>query len=261
MKISPNFSNVSAELYAIWKALEYSSGINDNKVAILTDSLASIQIIENSFRSFVKEQLLLNIVQGILNSQKEIVIQWVPGHVGIPGNMKADSLARSAANDGDLIPEEGIPLRHCDVICNIKNRLILKFNDIFREADKGGWYKKIKPMFSVTPWFENIYMSRQDTITMLRLRFGHCATNSRLFAIKRVESPLCQNCNGGSAEDITHIIFHCNKYSTQQHLLHNILRNKLDIQTENEFNNLLKEENSKFWCCILDFLRKIKKKV
>jgi hypothetical protein len=47
---------------------------------------------------------------------------------------------------------------------------------------------------------------------------------------------MCQNCNSGSAEDIIHIIFHSIKYSTQQHLLHTILQNKLDIHTENELS-------------------------
>ena len=44
-------------------------------------------------------------VFNLLNSGKHVVLAWVPSHVGIPGNEKADQTAKSALSTLCLTPE------------------------------------------------------------------------------------------------------------------------------------------------------------
>lgn len=73
----------TAELYAIYKAVEYIESTNWEKIVICSDSLSSLQAIDfNKLKChyMIKLQKLLAL------SNKEIVLKWLPVHVGIPGN-------------------------------------------------------------------------------------------------------------------------------------------------------------------------------
>ena len=106
----PDLASVfTAKIGAIIKALEEIKNASASKFIILTDSLLCLQALlymklEHPLIGMViRKSVFLNIVN------KDIIFCWVPSHVGIRGNEKADSAAKSALD----LPQAkvGVPYR------------------------------------------------------------------------------------------------------------------------------------------------------
>ena len=67
-------------------------------ILILSDSLWAIQILKGEFRSKKSKALCHSAVSqfNLLCSKHDVTLAWVPGHVGVDGNEKADRLADEA---------------------------------------------------------------------------------------------------------------------------------------------------------------------
>ena len=84
----------SAESQAINMALDYKEEANLSKVIIFSDSLYVLQTINNSK---IDNSVIQDINLRLLNmSHRQIIFCWLPSHVGIRGNEKADKAAKSA---------------------------------------------------------------------------------------------------------------------------------------------------------------------
>jgi len=86
-----------AELYAITMALN-SIYRRKDKFITVSDSMSSLQAVK-SFRlelDLVYQIEIIKEYSHFTESGKRIVISWIPSHVNIPGNEKADSAAKSA---------------------------------------------------------------------------------------------------------------------------------------------------------------------
>ncbi len=103
-KLNPKLTVFTSELIAIEKALEYNiMQPAHKKTVILTDSMSAIQAI-NSGKSKTRPDKIHKIKQLIsktMKQNKEINIEWVPSHVGIPGNERADAAAGTAHLNGE----------------------------------------------------------------------------------------------------------------------------------------------------------------
>jgi len=85
-----------AELYAILLAIDVVWRLKEKNFVIFSDSMSSLQSI-NSFnldsdfvQKFLKDYTVL------AKNSKKIILCWIPSHVGILGNEKADAAAKSA---------------------------------------------------------------------------------------------------------------------------------------------------------------------
>ena len=91
----PNKTSIlSCELFAIYIAI---LGISKNpgRYLILSDSLSSIRALKSPYES--KNYLVLKIAALVSQLRtSEIIIEWIPSHMGIPGNDAADHLAKES---------------------------------------------------------------------------------------------------------------------------------------------------------------------
>ena len=100
--LDSRFGNGRAELIAIKLAIcdmqfKVKRKTKAKKLAIFTDSKSSLEILSNwelSDDSYVRS--LVNDIKDLESNNIEITFQWVPSHVGIAGNEKADRFADEA---------------------------------------------------------------------------------------------------------------------------------------------------------------------
>uniref|UniRef100_A0A6P7FUW1 ribonuclease H n=1 Tax=Diabrotica virgifera virgifera TaxID=50390 RepID=A0A6P7FUW1_DIAVI len=83
------------EIIAINKAVSICIEKNINKAIIFTDSQSAIQKINNKTLKVVNgcSGMTKRLILEAKNINLDIIIAWIPGHSGVLGNIKADSLA------------------------------------------------------------------------------------------------------------------------------------------------------------------------
>ncbi|XP_066973192.1 uncharacterized protein [Macrobrachium rosenbergii] len=97
-RLSSVASIFTAEINAILKALKEILIHNGNNFIIYSDSKSVLQALE-SFNPL--NPLILEVLEWLFllkRREKEVKFCWVPSHVGVDGNVKADQLAKSAVN-------------------------------------------------------------------------------------------------------------------------------------------------------------------
>jgi ribonuclease HI len=80
-------------VYAIYGAVKIAVSSNSENTIILSDSFSAITSIINPYP---KNELVQLIQKSLSTTNRNISFMWVPSHVGIPGNEKADTMANVA---------------------------------------------------------------------------------------------------------------------------------------------------------------------
>ncbi|GFY32938.1 putative RNA-directed DNA polymerase from transposon BS [Trichonephila clavipes] len=86
-------SVLTSELIAISGALDHALNSYKGSIWILTDSRSSIQYLKSwpKVMDSTGQDILSELVS--LGQRKQVCLQWIPSHVGVPGNEAADELA------------------------------------------------------------------------------------------------------------------------------------------------------------------------
>ena len=179
-------SSFTAELFAVLSALKIIFSIDGNKFTILIDSKSVLQALE-CFNTH--HPVILEILEWLFLLEKrgrKVEFCWVPAHVGILGNEKADTLAKEAA-------AAGLPVRHP-----------LPYKDFFPSIKKAAYEifqfrwdleisNKMREITSeIHPW-QYYSMTRKQEVMLTRLRIGHTRlTHSYLMC--NSYQPFCEDC-------------------------------------------------------------------
>jgi hypothetical protein len=208
-------SAYTAELFAIKLAL---GGIETGRGSFLicTDSLSALNSISeaSTMHPIVQEIHTALITLG----RRGIAISflWVPGHVGIAGNERADALAKEALELGTftstLVPYE-------DLKSTLRKVVMEEWEEIWRNLDRN----KLREVKSVvSAWPSSVRRSRREEVAITRLRIGHCPlTHSFLFTEERIP-PRCDDCD--CSLSVRHILMECDKYQR--------IRNRLQLSDD-----------------------------
>ena len=171
-----------------------------------------------------------------MKSQRiSVTLCWIPSHIGLEGNEKADMYAKEAK--GLPISIQLIPVE--DYIRYIKSAVKKKWQNFWTENYQNNKLKELKDTVDV--WPSSYQKDRKNSTTLTRLRIGHTRlTHGYLMCNPHDSVPMCDTCNVQIT--IKHILMICPKYKTQRDLLFR-RRSFKEILSENDkflFSNILK---------------------
>ena len=182
-------SSTRAELTAMRAALEEVSELADDlatgPVVLCTDSQAALLTVAGGPGAQLTRlgAAIWNLLSNITERDQPVTLQWVPAHCGIPGNERADELAREAA---DLPQEAPADVR------SLTGAVARAATRAWRRAWPDSFFKRI--------WGDRMPrpVSGEDrgaAVDVHQLRAGHWSRSRQyLHRIGRFPSPACAGC-------------------------------------------------------------------
>ena len=202
-----NSTNYDAEILAMQKALEdlserFEDSSSFSNVVLFTDSLSALQAMESGDL----HDALMEVLQSAEKLQAKypirLVLQWIPGHTDIPGNDKADMLAKKGAQTTQ--PNKPITLQTAKQ--KVKQAYKKEWMDIWTSGPTAR--KVFAHMKQVQPKDCIKQLKRKDQTTIFRLRTQHIPLNSHLNRINPEKPPHCVLCDH-PYETVEHVLFDC----------------------------------------------------
>ena len=141
-----------------------------------------------------------------------MIFCWIPSHIGIQGNDKADSLAKSAL---DMIPDKNYKIPYSDLKPKIKQIMTIKWQQLWDENPHNKLYKLQPNLKERTPDPSN---TRREETTITRLRIGHTRL-THSFILKEEPPP---KCSCGNRYTIKHILIECTHLSHTRRKFYNV---------------------------------------
>ena len=148
-----------------------------------------------------------NEIQGIIVNKihhfpKRLLLIWVPGHCGIPGNERADRLARTASDLREITPLPQV-LKSCKD--RGKATLLQQWQ---RDWDGLNITYKIKT--HIEHWHTSERPIRREEVALARLRLNSTRPTHMDAFIAKSFPPRCQTCQHRIT--LTHILIYCRRY-------------------------------------------------
>ena len=209
-RLAGEFSIFTAELYAINAAVyEILKGTTDgNRFTIfLTRSALLALRSDSSFSPIVVEtkELIRRAEEG------NIIIDlcWVPGHVNVRGNKKADAAAKDAALRAQTAPHKAIP--HTDMRRPLREAITNRWHREWNSLARGG--RKLREIKKyVKDWTSSHNKSRRIETVLARLRLGHTNITHVYLMQGQTEPPECDRCR--VTITVKRLLLECRKYVT-----------------------------------------------
>ncbi|XP_041927035.1 uncharacterized protein LOC121690512 [Alosa sapidissima] len=144
-KRTSNFLSVfTVELYAILMAVQWTEQIQTRKVLICSDSVSAINSLgkglSKSRQDLIYEILLA--IRAVKRRGVEMSFLWVPAHVGIRSNEKADKLTKKAVEKEAI--DVHINLSKSEGKSIVWQEIILKWQQLWEQENQG------RPLFSIS---------------------------------------------------------------------------------------------------------------
>ena len=193
----PSGSSVfTAELYALYAAVKYLARVEGSFV-LFTDSMACISALRSlDAPSHYLVPWLFEAIAAL--PLAKLIVEWVPGHVGIPGNEVADTLAKSSLT---LPSITNITLPSPD----LRSFLLRHFRSRW-QLDWSAAPPCITSFKQLLGPSTPLDLSRPDQVVISRLRLGVCAlTHGHYFT--HSPPPTCHTCT--TRFTLPHLFFHC----------------------------------------------------
>ena len=172
---------------------------------IYTDSLSAVESLRNKTFKTKNVKRFYNLLKKI-PPQTQLVIAWVPSHVGISGNEKADRLAKAALTSSLAAHSQ---VCWSDLKPRVDTYICTAWQALWNIETRIKLYE-IRPNLkeSLRNTTQSLYR-KQETV-MTRLRIGHTwITHSYL--LKKEDQPFCHACDNPFT--VKHILVECSDFT------------------------------------------------
>ena len=189
-KLPENISIFSAETYAIIQALKAIEQMQEDEFIIYTDSKSSLQALENLDHPHAHIRKIQESNRRLKLTGKSITLCWVPSHTNIPGNEKADEMAKEALG---LTHTEEIPISLTEYYCLIHTHIKTYWQEKW-QAEQGNKLREIKPEIKNSRPRRVLEIPRYIETMYTRLRTGHTKLTHN-YLLANDPQPTCITCN------------------------------------------------------------------
>ena len=206
-RTSNTASTMQTELIALKQALQHSIDNGEGPVTIHTDCKSAVQALQ-TIKIKENKSVIMDIKSLLYqheNMNRQVTINWIPSHIGIPGNDKADELAKSTKYI------QNVQIKIQPTTSQIKNMTAPAIktnmqNEIKNHANLGSpsanWYIQATeliphPVTKNTP--------RELAVIIHRLRLGYKATWQ---IVEGINKP-CNYCNEEPESPLLHYLLDC----------------------------------------------------
>ncbi|XP_032778918.1 uncharacterized protein LOC116917263 [Daphnia magna] len=237
----------TAEAHVILKAMEaiYHHEELISELTVLTDSRSVLQTIENPGRETHEIiDTILSTAEKFKSAGTKVNLYWIPSHVGIPGNERADKLASeesSRQGTGRLINNQLSALEQSSIFRDNLKQINMTELQRGHEKDNTHQRKRTGPL----KWHS--HKSRYITRLLFRLRTGHNRLKANLARFNNQVNPICRNCEE-EHETTIHVLLECSALEIErteissylttnniEHNLTNLLGLNLDIHSTKQY--------------------------
>lgn len=214
----------TVELIAIASALQWVEQVKLNKVILCSDS-SSVLLSIQSFSSRSRQDIVNEIYETLFRLQMLNIIvsfMWVPAHRGIKGNETADSLAKEASKQENIMD---ILFSKTEIKTIIKSEMIRKWQNKWNNGSTG------RHLYNIQKDVGRMRLTGRNTLEdsiISRLRLGHTRLNKTLQLIGKHPTGLCEYCQ--EEESVEHVLCHCRKYNTEREILRRTLQDPLTVE-------------------------------
>ena len=158
---------------------------------------------------------------------------WIPSHIGVSGNKRAGSAAKSAL---DLCPDNtSIP--YTDLKPQMNRFFVTKWQQCWNDSINNKLFQT-KPILG--EWRPPFRKSRMEQVIISRLRIGHTRL-THSFILKQEQPPRCLTCQ--TLYTIKHILMECGVLATarERHLKADNMRDLFENINMNYVRSFLRE--------------------
>jgi ribonuclease HI len=219
IRLPDNLSVYSTELIAIHQSLIRVQELHSKgeitypyEVTIFSDSLSSLQSIENE-RSKARNDLVQVVIKehnAVYELGVTIQLVWVPSHIGLPGNEKADMAAKNGLSLQPPHPNYNIGHRECNSI--IRSYINKQWQEQWSSTPKGRWLFHLKPRVNRT--MISYSSNRKNDKIITKLILGNTRLNGD---IAKMVPDMCDECDYCKHRNTTnHYINHCDKFNVER---------------------------------------------
>ena len=207
IRLPDKCSIYTAELHAIRIALDFVKRYKKASFVIYSDSLSSLQAIQN-FQ--IDNETIFDIVKvytQLVQNQKRIVLCWVPSHVGIPGNEKADTAAKASLG---FNPTKAYKISADNFVPYVNKLYVNEWQNNWKTEPNNKLYS-IMPVIGRN--IKQRVLSRREQTVITRLRIGHTRL-THSYLLSKDTQPFCSKCKCHLT--VKHILLECYEFANQR---------------------------------------------
>ena len=189
----------TAESTALEMACDFASKAKNKKVGFLSDSLSCLKALKRHDNHDKRILKISEKVNKLFLKGRTVSFLWVPSHVGIQGNEKADRLAKEALL---LDLPRGCAVPHSDLKPHINKMIRDEWREVWARETNNKLHE-LKPVLGPRPTKR---LRRAEEVSLTRLRIGHTRLTHCYILMGEAE-PRCETCN--CSLTVRHILIEC----------------------------------------------------
>jgi ribonuclease HI len=198
-----------AEVYAIGECTRFNleKGYRGQEIAILSDSQAAIRALSSNV---ISSRLVWDCRDQLneLGTGNRVTLYWVPGHIGVDGNERADELARKGAENRFTGPEPFFGLPASAIKAGFRRE---------EEKSRSGYWKGLPGLrqakillgdYDLRRYHDCMAIGRNGLRVLIGILSGHCRLRRHLSKLGLADTGICRFC-GEEEETSIHVLADC----------------------------------------------------